>query len=49
LLDEFETIKRHDSIKREWCHGKGIPLLEIPHTYSEEQICKAIDRILDSE
>ncbi len=49
LLVGFETIKRHDLIKREWCYNKGIPLLEIPYTYSEEQICHAIDQMLNSE
>lgn len=36
LADELEKIQYRDSIKREWCQKRGVPLLEIPYWQYEQ-------------
>ena len=46
VLSNFESIKKRDDIKRNWCNQKGIPLLEIPYTKNESEISDLIDEFI---
>lgn len=36
--EAFETLQRHDQIKRNYCQENNISLLELPYTLSDDQI-----------
>lgn len=43
--EQFEQQQLHDELKREYAKGLGIPLLEIPYTYTNEEVISFLKSI----
>lgn len=44
--DAFETRRKHDAIKRDYCKTHNISLLELPYSLNDEEIKSAITNVI---